>query len=123
MSTVADLVTRARQRIANLSPGAVADDVSAVLVDLREPAEIASTGIIPNAVCIPRGLLEFKADPTSPAHDPRLDPRARTVLYCATGGRSALAAAVLVDLGYHDVGHLDGGVCAWTEAGHDLTPK
>lgn len=62
-------------------------------------------------------MLEFRADPTSPYHDEHLDPTQRTVLYCASGGRSALAAAALRQLGYHDVAHLDGGFTAWLADG------
>jgi rhodanese-related sulfurtransferase len=63
-----------------------------VLVDLREQSERQQSGAIPDAVHIPRGLLEFCADPTLPAHRAELDPDKRIVLYCAVGGRSALAA-------------------------------
>lgn len=65
----------------------------------------------------PRGMLEFSADPTSAYHCAEFDPDRRTVLYYAPGGRSALAAATLQDLGYTQVAHLDGGLTAWREAG------
>ncbi len=54
-------------------------------------------------------LLEFHADPTTPYHLSGLGPSARTILYCASGGRSALACDTLRELGYADVAHLDGG--------------
>ena len=62
-------------------------------------------------------MLEFYADPTSPYHRLEFDPARRTILYCASGGRSALAARTLRDLGYADVAHLDGGLKAWIAAG------
>jgi rhodanese-related sulfurtransferase len=62
-------------------------------------------------------MLEFCADPTSPAHCLGLSPGRRVVLHCASGGRSALAAVVLRDMGYGDVAHLDGGLNAWRDAG------
>lgn len=71
----------------------------------------------PNSIHVPRGMLEFRADPSSPYHQAPLDPSARVILHCASGRRSALAAAVLQDMGYERVAHLDGGINAWKEAG------
>jgi rhodanese-related sulfurtransferase len=58
-------------------------------------------------------MLEFHADAASPYHLEALDPSRRTILFCASGGRSALAAETLQRMGYTDVGHLDGGFNAW----------
>ena len=63
-----------------------------------------------------RGLLEFYADPESPVHKPELQPERRIILYCGTGGRSALAAKTLRDMGYADVASLAGGFEAWRQA-------
>lgn len=87
------------------------------LVDLREPAEREQTGSVPGAVEAPRGMLEFWADPTTPYHRQEFDPNKRVILHCASGGRSALAAATLQEMGYTDVAHMDGGITAWKEAG------
>jgi len=87
------------------------------LVDLREPAEREQTGSVPGAVKAPRGMLEFWADPTTPYHRQEFDPNKRVILHCASGGRSALAAATLQEMGYTDVAHMDGGITAWKEAG------
>jgi rhodanese-related sulfurtransferase len=92
----------------------------ATLIDLREAEELATTGKIPGSVHVPRGMLEFRADPTSPYHQAPLDPSQRIILHCASGGRSALAAAVLQDMGYTNVGHLDGGFNAWKDAGRPV---
>jgi rhodanese-related sulfurtransferase len=123
-STVVELVTRAKARIENLTPEHAAREAAegAVLIDLREPAELQSEGMIGGAIHAPRGMLEFYADPTSPYHREELDPSRRTILYCASGGRSALGAAALADLGYADVAHLDGGVKAWRADGRPLVP-
>jgi rhodanese-related sulfurtransferase len=87
------------------------------LIDVREPGEWGK-GHIPGAAHAPRGLLEFKADPSLEAYfDPVFDPAKRLVTYCASGGRSALAAKTLKDMGYPDVAHLQGGITAWTQAG------
>jgi rhodanese-related sulfurtransferase len=119
-ATVAELVTRAKGRIENLTPDEVEREIAigdVVLVDLREPGERAEKGAIAGALHAPRGMLEFYADPASPYHRDDLDPAARTIVYCASGGRSALACATLAELGYTDVAHLDGGFKAWVEAG------
>jgi rhodanese-related sulfurtransferase len=88
-----------------------------VLVDIREPAELTEQGRIPGSMWVPRGILEFRADPTSPHHQVGLDPDRRVVLHSAGGARSALAAAALQAMGYVRVAHLDGGVTAWKRAG------
>lgn len=123
-TTVTSLVSRARQHIRNLTVDEVAaaldrDDVT--LVDIREPDEVLRDGTIPGAVLAPRGMLEFWADPTSPYHRAELSPRDRTILYCASSGRSALAVRTLQELGYRDVSHLDGGLRAWKQDGRPVT--
>ncbi len=92
------------------------DDPDVVLVDVRETVELDREGTIPGAVHVPRGLLEFQADPGSPIYNNSLDPGSRLILYCGTGGRSALAAKTLIDMGYSDVASLAGGFAAWREA-------
>lgn len=126
MPTVSELIDEARGRITNLTPSEVAAELEAdeaLLVDLREPRELEDNGVIPGAVHAPRGMLEFWADPTSPYHRSEFDPERRTLLYCASGGRSALATATLQQLGYRDIAHLDGGIKAWIAAGEaTVTP-
>jgi len=120
----ADLVAAAKAQIENLDPDAVEAELAsgdAVLVDVREADELEATGHIPGSVHIPRGMLEFRADPTSPYHQEPLDPSARVILHCASGGRSALAAAALKDMGYDRIAHLDGGMKAWKEAGKPVS--
>ena len=87
-----------------------------VFVDVRERAEHAA-GAITGAVAAPRGFLEFIADPASPMHNPALSAGKRLVIYCASGGRSALATKTLQDMGYAEVANLTGGFQAWTESG------
>jgi rhodanese-related sulfurtransferase len=120
MSTSAmDLVQQARRRIQNLTAEEVAAEVEAgaLLVDLRESEERREEGVIPGAVHMPRGLLEFYADPTLPYYRSELTPERRIILHCSLGGRSALAADLLQQMGYKNVAHLDGGLAAWKEAG------
>ena len=70
---------------------------------------------IKGSVHAPRGMLEFYADPSLPYHKPEFDPEKRIILHCASGGRSALAAQTLKQMGYPNVAHLDGGFKAWKE--------
>jgi rhodanese-related sulfurtransferase len=92
----------------------IEDDV--VFLDVRE-AEERVRGYIPNSVHAPRGFLEFMADPESPMHRPGIVTDKTLVIYCASGGRSALAAKTLQDMGYPKVCSLVGGLAAWKEAG------
>ena len=120
--TSAEMAAEAKARIQNLS----VDDVKreqaagAVLVDLREPEERRQAGAIPGAVHAPRGMLEFYADPDTPYHREEFDPERRIILTCASGGRSALAAKSLKEMGYTNVAHLDGGINGWIEKGMEV---
>lgn len=121
--SAADMVGEAKARIENLTVEQAAEELErgeALLVDIREPSEREETGAITGAVAAPRGMLEFWADPSSPYHREEFDPSKRIVLHCASGGRSALAAATLQDLGYANVAHMDGGIKAWKESGRPV---
>jgi rhodanese-related sulfurtransferase len=120
--TTSRLVDDAKARIEHLDADQTAREVAdgSIVVDIRETSERDQTGAIPGAVHVPRGLLEFKADPSLSTHLADLDPDRRTILYCASGGRSALAVLTLRQLGYTDVAHLDGGIQAWISAGRPV---
>ncbi len=123
MATAAEMVAEAKKQVQNLTVDEAAQELEqgdAVLVDVREPSERAQSGYIAGAVEAPRGMLEFWADPTNPYHREEFDPGRRIILHCASGGRSALAAAALQDLGYDNVAHMDGGFKAWKEAGRPV---
>jgi len=117
--TAADLVAEAKHRIENLTVDQVAEELERgdlLLVDVREPDELREHGAIPGAVHAPRGMLEFWADPTCSYHRAEFDPDRRLILHCGGGGRSALAADTLQQMGYANVAHLDGGFSAWKAA-------
>jgi rhodanese-related sulfurtransferase len=95
------------------------DEADTVLVDVRDGTERSRDGEIPGSIHVSRGMLEFHADPDSPVHNPALKPARRVILYCGTGGRSALAAKTLVDMGFEDVASLAGGFAAWRAAQGD----
>lgn len=117
------MVKEAKARIENLAAAQVAAEMErgdAVLIDLRETEERVAHGAIPGAVHAPRGMLEFYADPTLPYHRREFDPSGRMILHCAGGGRSALAADTLREMGYKNVAHLEGGFKAWKEEGRPV---
>lgn len=115
------LVAKARSRIHEAGPdqlcGALADHT---IIDVREPGEF-DAGHLPGAVNIPRGVLEFEIEAhpaTACATHPALADRDRALLlYCRSGGRSALASESLQRLGFRRVVSLAGGIVAWREAG------
>jgi rhodanese-related sulfurtransferase len=88
-----------------------------LFVDVRDGNEIAQEGKIPGAVHASRGLLEFKIDPGSPMHDPAFAKGKNFVFYCGTGGRSALATKVALEMGLEKSISLAGGFGAWKAAG------
>jgi rhodanese-related sulfurtransferase len=116
-----DFVTEAKSRIREIS---VADAAAALqatprplVLDVREPAEWAEAHLA-DALAVPRGMLEAKADVDYPNRDPRLADRTQKIIvHCASGARSAMAADVLQQMGFSDVCSMAGGIAAWTAAG------
>ena len=110
-----DLVAEAKSQIENLSCDEVASEIEegALVVDIREQVEREQFGVIPGSVHVPRGLLEFIADPASPMHQAGFDLDRRIILQCATGGRSALAARALKEIGFSNVAHGESGFNGW----------
>ena len=88
----------------------------ALVVDVREAPEVAASGKIAGAVHVPRGMLEFRADPGSSYHDANFSKEKTLIVYCAGGARAALGGKSLRDLGYERVYNL-GGFKDWVEAG------
>lgn len=91
-----------------------------LLVDIREIQETIDLGTIPGAVHAPRGMLEFWADPASPYYRDYFTEDKRIVVFCAGGGRSALAAKALIDMGFTDAAHLEAGFNGWKKAGEPV---
>jgi rhodanese-related sulfurtransferase len=120
MISVKELIAQANARIPTLpvdqALGLVSDS-GTLFVDLRDSTEIARDGRIPGALHVNRGMLEFALDPATPYHQPALAAGKRVVLYCASGGRSALAADTARAMGRTDICHLAGGFKAWVAAG------
>lgn len=119
MKTVQEMLAAADAAVPRISPEeakSLVGRADVLFLDVREPAEVAASGKVPGAVAVPRGLVEFRADPASAMHDKAFD-RAKTVVaYCASGGRSALVGKTLKDMGYDKVKNL-GGFKGWVDAG------
>jgi rhodanese-related sulfurtransferase len=87
-----------------------------LVVDVRDAPEVEQSGKVAGAVHVPRGMLEFRADPESPYHDRNFAKDKTVIVYCASGGRSALSGQALKELGYAEVYNL-GAFKDWAEAG------
>lgn len=90
-----------------------------LIVDVRDAPEVQASGKVKGAKHVSRGMLEFRADPESPYHDPDFRRDRTVLLYCASGGRSALAGKTLQELGYRDVRNL-GAFKDWAEGGGEV---
>lgn len=124
MPSVKDMLAAANAAVPRLKPDEVRgmlgkDDV--LIVDVRDPPEVAASGKIKGAVAVSRGLLEFRADPESPAHNPAFRQDKKVVLYCGSGGRAALSGKTLQELGYTSV-YNAGGFKELADAGLDTEP-
>lgn len=93
-------------------------DDDLLFVDIRDVRERWRDGTVPGAEHVPRGMLEFWADPESEYHREFMDPERPILVFCAGGGaRSALCAQTLQRLGFQNVAHLEGGFRGWADAG------
>ncbi|WP_108862402.1 rhodanese-like domain-containing protein [Ruegeria sp. Alg231-54] len=92
----------------------------ALLLDVRDAVELQQSGRAQGAHHIPRGMLEFRADDALKSHDPELRKDRAIVLYCAAGGRAALAGKLLKDMGYEKVYNI-GGLPDWVNGGGEVT--
>ena len=122
MKTVQSMLAEADAAVPRINPDEARKLVGradVLFLDVREPAEVATSGKVPGAVAVPRGLVEFRADSASPMHDKAFDKSKMVVAYCASGGRSALVGKTLKDMGYANVRNL-GGFKGWLDAGGEV---
>ena len=89
---------------------------NALVVDVRDAIEVQQSGRVAGAVHVPRGMLEFRADPESATHDKAFAREKTIILYCGSGGRAALSGRTLKELGYQSVYNL-GGFKDWADSG------
>jgi len=124
MSSVKEMLAAANAVVPRLDPAraremANRDDV--LILDVRDAPELQASGKIKGAVHVPRGMLEFRADPESPYHNPALQQDRTVLVYCASGGRSALSGKTLKELGYKSV-YNAGAFKELAEAGLETEP-
>jgi rhodanese-related sulfurtransferase len=118
-TSLKNLLAEAAASVPKISPQDAAALIAGgdvLVVDVRDGTEVQSTGKVQGAKHVPRGMLEFRADPDSPYYDPEFNRDKTVLVYCASGGRSALAGKTLHDLGYKDVRNLD-SFKEWAESG------
>jgi rhodanese-related sulfurtransferase len=118
-TTVKQLMEAANAAVPKITPDKARDLIAkgnTLIVDVRDAPEVEKSGKVSGAVNISRGMLEFRADPESPYHDKNFSKDKTVILYCASGGRSALSGKVLKDMGYNEVYNL-GGFKDWAESG------
>lgn len=117
-----DFVRAAKSCVKEITPKELLDKLNKkedlLLIDVREHGEYEN-GHIKGAHLVPRGIIEAAADPAYPKHLPELTAARdrQVVIYCATSGRSAMAAAVLQMMGFKNVLNLDGGYTRWVADG------
>ena len=122
-----DLVDEANQVIETLDPLKVklmTDNEECTLIDVRDIRELWKEGTIKNSKHIPRGMLEFWLDPQSSYYkENKFDQNKKMILFCALGMRSALSTKSLVDMGFKNVAHVDGGFDALIKSGLKVVKK
>jgi rhodanese-related sulfurtransferase len=121
-TSLKQLMDAANAAVPRITPAEARDMIAkgnVLVVDVRDAAEVEKTGKVAGAVHAPRGLLEFRADPEAPTHDKNFSKDKTVIVYCASGGRSALSGKLLKDFGYEKVYNL-GGFKDWAESGGSI---
>ena len=117
--TVKQLLEAANAAVPRVTPAQAKEMMAkgnTLVVDVRDTPEVELSGKVAGAVHVSRGMLEFRADPQSPYHDKVFAKDRTLILYCASGGRSALGGKALKDMGYERVYNL-GAFNDWAEGG------
>jgi rhodanese-related sulfurtransferase len=118
-TSVKHLLEAANAAVPRVTPAQAKEMIAkgnTVVVDVRDASELKQGGKVAGAVHAPRGMLEFRADPESPYHDKNFAKDKTLIVYCASGGRSALSGKTLKDFGYEKIYNL-GAFKDWVEAG------
>jgi rhodanese-related sulfurtransferase len=124
LSSVKQMLAEANAAVPRVPPAearALMGRANVLIVDVRDPSEVQASGKIKGAVNVSRGMLEFRADPDSPYHDPTFQKDKTVLVYCASGGRSALVGKTLKDFGYATVYNV-GGFKELADAGQETEP-
>ena len=119
VTTVKQLLESANAAVPRLTPAEAREMMAkgnTLVLDVRDAPELAQSGKVAGALHVSRGMLEFRADPDSPYHDKSFSRDKTVIVYCASGGRSALSGKLLKDMGYPHVYNL-GAFKDWAESG------
>jgi rhodanese-related sulfurtransferase len=119
VTTVKQLLEAANAAVPRLTPAEAREMIAkgnTLVLDVRDAPELAQSGKVAGALHVSRGMLEFRADPDSPYHDKNFSRDGTVIVYCASGGRSALSGKLLKDMGYAHVYNL-GAFKDWAESG------
>ncbi|UYV37478.1 rhodanese-like domain-containing protein [Rhodobacteraceae bacterium D3-12] len=123
ITPVKEMVAAAKREITSISAEEAQAKAAAgeiLLVDIRDPRELAREGRIEGAFHAPRGMLEFWVDPQSPYFKEALATDKTLVLFCASAWRSALSTKVLKDMGVENIAEMEGGFSAWKKEGRPV---
>lgn len=127
-ASVKEMMDIANAAVPRITPAQAQEKIAAgntLVLDVRDAPEVEKSGKVAGSLHVSRGMLEFRADPASPYYDKNFAKDKTIILYCASGGRSALSAKVLKDMGYGQVFNL-GGFQGWVDAGgaidHPIEP-
>jgi rhodanese-related sulfurtransferase len=118
-TSVKQMMDAANAAVPRITPAQAKEMIAGnntLVIDVRDAPEVAKSGKVAGAINVSRGMLEFRADPETPYYDQSFDKGKTLILYCASGGRSALAGKVLKDMGYDRVYNL-GAFKEWSESG------
>jgi rhodanese-related sulfurtransferase len=121
-ASVKDLLATANAAVPKITPDEARKMIAggnALVVDVRDAPEVEASGKIKGAVHVSRGMLEFRADDSTPYHNKVFSKDKSIILYCASGGRSALGGKALKDLGYTKVFNL-GAFKDWADSGGEI---
>ncbi len=118
-ASIKQLLAAANAVVPKITPAQAREMVAkgnTLVLDVRDAPELEKSGKVAGAVHHSRGMLEFRADPESPYYDKNFGKDKTIIVYCASGGRSALAGKVLKDMGYREVYNM-GAFKDWADSG------
>ncbi|MEH2589404.1 rhodanese-like domain-containing protein [Bradyrhizobium sp. AZCC 1721] len=121
-TSVKQMMEAANAAVPRITPAQAKEMIAkgnTLVVDVRDAPEVEKSGKVAGAIHVSRGMLEFRADPETPYHDKSFAKDKTVILYCASGGRSALGGKVLKDMGYPNVYNL-GAFKDWAESGEAI---
>lgn len=122
VTSVKEMMAAANAAVPKVSPQEAREMIAkqgALVVDVRDAPELQASGKVKGALHVSRGMLEFRADADTPYHNAEFRKDRPIILYCASGGRSALSGKVLKDMGYEKVYNL-GAFKDWAEGGGEV---